>query len=73
MLTVGRPRCCSLRDPCCGPYTIAIVIIFITTIDLASAIVGVSVVVMISIVMVIISIAIVIAIVSIVSVVPLGR
>ena len=26
MLTVGRPRCCSLRDPCCGPYTIAIVI-----------------------------------------------
>ena len=61
MLTVGRPRCCTPRDRCCGP-----------TIDLASAIVGVSVVVMIVIVMVIISIAIVIAIVSIVSAVPLG-
>ena len=76
VLTVGRPQCCTPRDRCCGPYAIAIVIIFMTTIDLASAIVGVSVFVMIVIVMVINSIAvviaIVIAIVSIVSAVPLG-
>ena len=37
VLTVGRPRCCTPRDRCCGP-----------TIDLASAIVGVSAVVMIA-------------------------
>ena len=72
MLTVGLPRCCTPRGRCCGPYAIAIVITFITTIDLASAIVGASVFVHIVIVMVIISIAIVIAIVSIVSAVPLG-
>ena len=26
MLTVGRPRCCTPRGRCCGPYTIATVI-----------------------------------------------